>query len=97
MEVDGTTIDDAEDFDLVMLMYYLLEYNSNYSDATRSFWFYSKDEATDLNLKKGIVNTNEFKPFKYKATLLENTEDDGANGILINANIAVALKYLSKF
>ena len=52
MEVDGTTIDDAEDFDLAMLMYYLLEYNSNYSDATRSFWFYSKDEATDLNLKK---------------------------------------------
>ena len=43
------------------------------------------------------MNTNEFKPFKYKATLLENTEDDGANGILINANIAVALKYLSKF
>ena len=31
-----------------MPMYNLLEYNSNYYDMTRSLWFYSKDEATDL-------------------------------------------------
>ena len=31
-KIDGTTIDDAED--LVMLMYHLLEYSSNYSDTT---------------------------------------------------------------
>ena len=28
--IDGTTIDDAEDLDLVMPMYNLLEYSSNY-------------------------------------------------------------------
>ena len=31
-----------------MPMYNLLEYSSNYYDMTRSLWFYSIDEATDL-------------------------------------------------
>ena len=35
-------IDDAGDLDLVMLIYNLLEYSSNYSDMTGSIWFYSK-------------------------------------------------------
>ena len=33
----------------------------------------------------------------YKSKLLENTEGDGANGILKIATIAVSLKYLSNF
>ena len=45
---DGTITDDSEDLDLVMPMYNLLEYSSNYSETTRSLWFYSKDEATIL-------------------------------------------------
>ena len=34
-KIDGTTIDDAEE--LVMSMFNLLEYSSNYSDTTGSF------------------------------------------------------------
>ena len=41
-------IDDAEDLDLVLLMY-LLEYNLNFSDTTVSLWIYLKDEATSFN------------------------------------------------
>ena len=33
----------------------------------------------------------------HKAKLSENTEADGANGILKNASIAVLLKYLSNY
>ena len=72
-------------------MYNLIEYSSNYSEKTKSLWFYSKDEATDFNAD--IVNNN-FRSFKYEAKLLENTEADGANGVLKNATIAVPLKYL---
>ena len=43
-KIDGTTIDDAEDLDLVMPMYSLIEYSSNYSETTRSLRFNSKDE-----------------------------------------------------
>ena len=49
-KIDGTTIDDAEDLDLVMPMYNLIEYSSNYSETTGSLWFYSKDEATNFNV-----------------------------------------------
>ena len=31
-EIDGTTVDETEKLDLVVLMYNLLEYSSNYSD-----------------------------------------------------------------
>ena len=59
-----------------------MEYSSNYSETTGRLSFYSKDEATDFNAD--IANTNDFKSFKYRATLLENTEADGANRILKN-------------
>ena len=67
-KVDGTTTDDAEDLDLVMPMYNLIEYCSNYSDRTGSLWFYSKDEATNFDVD--IANNNAFKSFEYKAKLL---------------------------
>ena len=35
---DGTTIDGAEDLDLVMPMYNLLEYSSNYPDKAGGLW-----------------------------------------------------------
>ena len=35
-KIDGTTIDDAEDLDLIMPMYNLIKYSSNYSDTTSS-------------------------------------------------------------
>ena len=76
-------------------MYNLLKYNSDYSDTTGRLWFYSKDEATNFNAD--TEDNNNFKSFKYKAKLLENTEINGANRILKNAIIAVLLKYLSNF
>ena len=41
-KTDETTIDEAENLDLVMPMYNLIEYSSNYSETTGSLWFYSK-------------------------------------------------------
>ena len=96
-KIDRITVDEAEDLDLVMPMYNLIEYSSNYSETTGSLWFYSKDEATDFNAD--IANDNSFKSFKYKAKLLGNTKaqpnPNHANGILKNATIVVPLKYLS--
>ena len=85
IKIDGTTIDDAKNLDLVMQMYNLLEYSSNYSDTTGSLWFYSKDKATNFNTN--IVDANNFKSFKYKTKLIGSTA--AANGILENATIAV--------
>ena len=43
-----TTMDDAENLDLVMPTYNLIEYSSNYSKTTESLLFYSKDESTNF-------------------------------------------------
>ena len=90
IKIDGIIIYDAED--LVIPIYNLTEYSSNYFEITGSSWFYSKDEAIYFNAD--IANNHNFKIFKYK--LLGNTAaqtDNTAKGILENATIAVPLKY----
>ena len=67
-KIDGTTIHDPENLDLVMPMFNLLEYSSNYSETTGGLWIFSKDVAT--NSKVDIANTNDLKSFKYKDKLL---------------------------
>ena len=98
-KTDGTTLDDAEDLDLVMSIYNLLEYSSNYSDTIGILWFSSKDEANNFNADIG--NNVVFKCFVYKAKLLEVTVAQPApnnnNGILKNVSIAVASKHLNFF
>ena len=64
-KTDGATIDHAENLDLVMLMYNIIEYNSNYSDTTGSLSFYLKVEKTNFN--NNISNTDDSKSFKYNA------------------------------
>ena len=90
-KIDGTTIDDAENLDLVVPMYNLIEHSSNCSGTTGKLCFYSKDEAT--NFSNNMVNTNNFKFFKYKAKLLETAvaqpAPNTASGILTNASIAL--------
>ena len=96
--MNETTIDDTENLDLLMLMYNLIEYSSNYSETTGSLLLYSKDEAANFNAD--IANTDNFKSFKYKAKLLGNTAAQSANAaneILKRATIAVPLEYLSNF
>ena len=70
-KTDETTIDYAEDLDLVMPIYNLIEYSSNYSETKESLCFHSKDEATNFNAD--VANDGKFKSnFKYKAKLLSN-------------------------
>ena len=49
LKIDGTTVNDGEDLDLVMSIYNLFEYSSNFSDTPGSLWFCSKYEATNFN------------------------------------------------
>ena len=66
---NGATTDHAEDLDLVMSIYNLIEYSSNQSKATGRLQFYSKDEATHFNAD--IANDNNLSniSLKYQETL----------------------------
>ena len=46
-KINGIKIDNAEDLDVVMPMYNLLECNKNYRKTTGSLWNYYRDQPSD--------------------------------------------------
>ena len=67
-KTDGATIDDAEDLDMVMPMYRLSEYNSNYSVMTGNLRFFFNHEATNFN--GNVVDNDNFQSFKFRTKLI---------------------------
>ena len=52
-------VDNAEDLDIVMPMYNLLEYSKNYRKTTGSLWNYYRDES--INLLSSNTESFEYK------------------------------------
>ena len=73
-----------------MPMYNLIEYSDNYSDTSGSLWDFKRVEIYNAN----VTNDDNAPSFKYKASLIGNTETDGTKK---GVKIAVPLKYLSNF
>ena len=48
LKINGIKIDNAEDLDVVMPMYNLLEYSKNYRTTTGSWWNFYRDEPSNL-------------------------------------------------
>ena len=46
-KINRVLVENAEDLDILMPMYNLLEYSKSYSKASGSFWNYYRDELTD--------------------------------------------------
>ena len=105
--INGELIEDADDLDIVMSMYNLLEYSKNYRKTIGSLYNYYRDELSDDaddnnfdNIK--IVNSN---TFKYKNKIIANTYNvnAGTQGYGVNKNgtqeveLAIPLKYLGNF
>ena len=75
--INGKLIEDADDLDIVMSMYNLLEYSKNYRKTIGSLYNYYRDElsddADDNNCDKfKVVNLDSFK---YKNKIIGNTYD----------------------
>ena len=75
--INGELIEDADDLDIVMSMYNLLEYSKNYRKTIGSLYNYYRDELSDDaddnnfdNIK--VVNSN---TFKYKNKIIGNTNN----------------------
>ena len=72
-------------------MYNLIEYSDNYSDSSGSLWNFKRDDA---NNNANVTNDNNAPLFKYKVSIIGNTEN---NEIRNEVKIVVLLKYLSNF
>ena len=90
-EIDDTLVDEANFINIAKPMYNLIEYNDNYSDTLGSLWGFKRDE---INNNANVSNDDNAPSFKYKASNIGNTENNGTkNGV----KRAVPLKYLSNF
>ena len=85
---NGIKTDNAEDLDVAISMYNLLEYSNNYRKTTGTLWNYYRDEPSNpLSSNSGS--------FKYKTSIEGKTPEN--NDSLTNVNVVIPLKYLSNF
>ena len=95
LEINDEHVDTAENLDIVMPMYNLIEYSDNYQDSSATLYQYKRDEPPEANAIADLT-TNTSSSFKYKVILLGNPVV--ANNIAkINVKVVVPLKYLSNF
>ena len=106
-KINNEFIEDADDFDIVMPMYNLLEYSKNYRKTIGSLYNYYRDELSDDNNPNEFPNANVVNSniFKYKNKITGNTYNVAAGAARHDANrigkqdveLAVPLKYLVNF
>ena len=93
-KINGELIENAEDLDIVMPMYNLLEYSKNYRKTTGSLFNYYRDEpksGAEGNLNYAIKDS---KSFDYKTSIIGELEDNNTEK---DTEIAIPLKYLGNF
>ena len=105
--INGELIEDAEDLDIVMPMFNLLEYSKHYRKTIGSLYNYYRDELNDDANLNNIANNNvvSSNAFKYKTKIIGNTYNIGADEAGYDANkvgtqkieLAIPLKYLGNF
>ena len=92
-------VETAENLDIIMPMYNLIEYSDNYANSSGSLNQLKRDESP-MNDAKNLLNValDNSASFKYKANLLgKATDADGNDRSLKNTKIVVPLKCLSIF
>ena len=100
-------IENADDLDIVMPLFNLLEYSKNYRKTIRSLCNYYRDELSDDADDNNFANINvvNSEAFKYKNKITGNTYniDAGVQGYDVNKNgtqeveLDIPLKYLGNF
>ena len=95
LEINDEHVDTAENLDITMSMYNLIEYSDNYQDSSAILYQYKRDEPPEDDSVADLTADNS-SSLKYKISLLGNPVV--ANNIArINVKVVVPLKYLSNF
>ena len=95
LEISDEHVDTAENLDITMPMYNLVEYSDNYQDSSATLYQYKRDEPPEDRAVADLTADNS-SSFKYKVSLLGNPVLDG-NITKRSVKVVVPLKYLSNF
>ena len=95
LEINDEHVDTAENLDIVMPMYNLIEYSDNYQDSSATLCQYKRDESAEANAIDNLT-ADTSSSFKFKINFLVNP---AVNGGIAKRNVktVVPLKYLSNF
>ena len=110
LKINNQLIEDAQDLDIIMPMYNLLNYSKNFRKTTGSFWNYYLDmpksgHDNNANLRQRIIYPiKDSESFDYKTKLIGNVpgvadpaDGDDIERELEDIKIVVPLKNLSNF
>ena len=86
LEINDKHVDTAENLDIAMPMYNLIEYSDNYQDSSATLYQYKRDEPPD-DIANNLTQNNS-RSFDYKITLLGNPE---VNNTLARRNVKTAI------
>ena len=95
LEINDEHVDTAENLDITMPMYNLIEYSDNYQDSSATLYQYKRNEPPEDDAAADLTTDNS-SSFKYKVSLLCNPVLDGAVAKR-SVKVVVPLKYLSNF
>ena len=95
--INDEHVENADNLDIIMPIYSLIEYSDNYSDTSGRLWQFKRDESPVTNaVNPDNVSTTNSTTFKYKSSFFKSLEVDD-NGVFKDMKIAVPLKYLTNF
>ena len=99
LEINDEHVDTAENLDIVMPMYNLIEYSDDYQDSSATLYQYKRDEPPEDDAVADLTADNS-SYFKHKIKLLGNVTEVASNAAgvrRLNVKIVVPIKYLSNF
>ena len=92
LEINDEHVDTAENLDIVMPLYNLIEYSDDYQDSSATLYQYKRDEPPEDDAVAVLTADNSIS-FKYKIKLLGNVTEVAGNA----AGVRRIFKYLSNF
>ena len=95
LEINDEHVDTAENLDIVMPTYNLIEYSDNYQESSATLYQYKRDEPPEADAVADLT-VNNSSSFQYKVSLLGNPDLDGTI-VKRSVKVVVPLKYLSNF
>ena len=90
-EINDTFVEYADFINIKMPMYNLIEYSDNFSDTSGSLWQFRRGEIIN---NADVSDDNDAPSFKYKESIIGNTNNNGRKS---KVKIAVPLKILKQF
>ena len=99
LEINDEHVDTAENLDIVMPMYNLIEYSYNYQDSSATLYQYKRDEPPEDDAVADLTADNS-DSLKYKIKLLGNVTEVAGDAVgvrRLNVKVVLPLKYLNNF